>query len=285
MTPTEVSAARERLGLTPERLAAEFAVTEKEVRGWEAGVVRIPRRYAERLAWQAAVAERDAALAASGLPECGWVTEWQSRPTPERVNDRTAHFRAVVAHAESCPVCLAREAYVTEHLPSMPDPTLPLSMKFFAWVSRILDRVPSRFRPAVVGAAVVAGLTGLNAAFAILPLLRTPERLPAVLLGLLVALPAAAVAGAIGGLAFSAVRPVLEPLGRIGDYLTGIACVLAYMGPFGVVALLVAGSAAFASPVPWVIFGGCVVFFGLFLGHVWFYQERKDGMADGGSPT
>ena len=82
MTAEDLTRARTVLGLSPGELAAEIGLTEPVVRAWEDGSLRIPQQYAIQIVWRAAVAERQAALASSGLPECGWVTRWMDSAPP-----------------------------------------------------------------------------------------------------------------------------------------------------------------------------------------------------------
>ena len=76
MTAADLTRARALLGMSTGELAAEIGLTEPVVRAWEEGSLRIPREYAMQIVWRAAVAERQAALASSGLPECTWVARW-----------------------------------------------------------------------------------------------------------------------------------------------------------------------------------------------------------------
>ena len=112
MTASEAAAARRSAGLTLEDLADELGVTPDIVRAWEAGAVAVPRRHAQHLAHRAAVAEREAALAASGLAECGRVAELLGAAEAAPLDETPAAYEAVEAHARACPVCQARERFV-----------------------------------------------------------------------------------------------------------------------------------------------------------------------------
>ena len=81
---------------------------------------------------------------------------------------------------------------------------------------------------------------------------------------------AASGAGAGGGLAFSLTHPTLKRLGNVGNYLTGVVCVGAYMG-----ALLLAAPVAFGEPLAGsrsdaVVVALVYVAFGLVVGRSWF---------------
>ncbi|MDF1505860.1 hypothetical protein PYV61_23105, partial [Roseisolibacter sp. H3M3-2] len=98
MTGAELAAARARLGLTPDAMAAELRVPPHAYAACEAGRATLTRGPRERLVWRLSVVARQAALAASGLPECAWVAAWDART---QVGGRAldAHVRALEAHA------------------------------------------------------------------------------------------------------------------------------------------------------------------------------------------
>jgi hypothetical protein len=62
-------------------------------------------------------ADRQAALEASGLPECHWLEAWDASCTrPSR-----GEFSALVKHVRTCGVCHARDRYIAERFPPMPE--------------------------------------------------------------------------------------------------------------------------------------------------------------------
>jgi hypothetical protein len=65
-----------------------------------------------------AAAAREAALDASGLPQCRWVEAWDAAHT----NLRRDEFCALVKHMRSCAVCRARDRYIAERFPPIPQP-------------------------------------------------------------------------------------------------------------------------------------------------------------------
>src|SRR5215204_5283589 len=106
MTGAEGKAARERLGLDVGTLAAELGVTPHVVGAWEAGAVAVPKAYAGELAWRVAAAEREGALAASGLPECPTVRELElalETHPPRGQKEQLKNMEALLKHAEQCP--------------------------------------------------------------------------------------------------------------------------------------------------------------------------------------
>ena len=136
MRPAEFLAARERLGLSDDALAPELGVPPRVVRAWAAGAVAVPRRYARTLAWRAALAEQDAALAASGLPACEWAASWQAAPLPFGTKRQLAHFESLERHVRACPTCTAREQHARERLPPLPEPPLIGVAAVLEWLLR-----------------------------------------------------------------------------------------------------------------------------------------------------
>jgi transcriptional regulator with XRE-family HTH domain len=175
MNSREFLAARERAGLSQEAAAAEFNVTPAVVAGWESGSVSIPRRYAQEMTWRAAVAERQAALAASGLPRCGWVAAWENEPTPGSARKRVKHLEALEAHAASCSVCRAREEFIVRAFPPMPPRPLPAWMAVLVWIQhRVVGPLPAWLQPMAIGALIFLALTAFRVVLLAPQWLRTP---------------------------------------------------------------------------------------------------------------
>jgi hypothetical protein len=266
MTSEDLAAARERLGMNPGELADELAVAEAEVRGWEAGTVRIPRRVAGDVAFRVAVAEQDAALRDAGLPDCPWVVEWDAEPDAPTPEAEVARLERFDEHAAACAVCLARERYAEEHLPPLPSPPMPAGMRFWMAAALTLERLPAWARPAAAGAALLFAISAIRAVFLLPRLVRDPRGAGTVV----AALAAASAAGAAGGLVYSAVRPAFRRLGRPGDYLTGVVCVTAYLGSLAAVAPVAFGEPMAETRSDWMVLLAVCVFFGLVVGHSWF---------------
>ena len=261
MTADQFDAARATLGLSDDHLAADMGVTPDIVRAWSSGAARIPPRYAQHLAWLVAAHERQAALAASGLPECDWLTSHSALSPGASREAMVKDADAVMKHLGSCSVCLARQRYVDQRFGPMPGLPRPAWLVVFEWI----ERIPPSFRPAVVGASLLAAATSVRVILAIPSLFSNPGRLAAAL----VAVAAAGAAGAVGGFAYSLTRPSLKALGRPGDYVSGMVAVGAYMG-----AIVLAAPFAFGRPIiegtsDLVIFAILTVAFGLFVGHHW----------------
>jgi transcriptional regulator with XRE-family HTH domain len=139
MTPEEFRAARERLGLSDDALAAELGVTPHVVRAWSEGRATITRRHAQTILWRAAWAEREAAFAASGPPACPWM-ERNATETPQRLEDFHRYHKRLEEHSVHCEICQARERFsreLDERLGPMPDPPSPGWMRAFEWLERL----------------------------------------------------------------------------------------------------------------------------------------------------
>jgi transcriptional regulator with XRE-family HTH domain len=276
MNPADVRAARETLGLSQERLAAELAVTEREVRAWEDGTARVPGRFAQLLAWQTAMQSQADALVEAGLPECEWVQAWAAEPVPARDAEQTRRLAALDAHAEQCPTCLARMRYVDEHLPPLPDPPMPAWLRLLVRFRERVERLPRWMQPAAYGAAAVGLITLARAVIAMLVVGPSLE-----LLGMAAAgAGVGAYMGAVGGLAYHAVRDPLRRFGRAGPYLTGIVVVAAYLLALAAPVYLLTG-APVLDPGVWIIAMAVTAFFGFLLGHWWFRDAEPAAPASG----
>jgi transcriptional regulator with XRE-family HTH domain len=280
MTGTEVKAARERMGLTPEQLAEEMGVPAVALRNWEDGSVKPPGGTEQDLAFTEAVLERRAALAASGLPECAWVMEWEQQAEAENLDRITEQLERLNEHSAACPTCNARERYLDEHFPPLPERYRSPAIRVLFGVMTAIDRLPRWLQPAAMGGVAVFAMTavrfmavGIGVAFG--------GRFPG-FGGMIPALLAATAAGASGGLVFSAVRPAFRRLGRPGDYLTGIACVLAYMASLALAAPIAFGETLVDDRTGWTAMLVVSVFFGIFIGHTWF--ARATGPSPASAP-
>jgi DNA-binding transcriptional regulator YiaG len=265
MTAEEFTIAKRTLGETDDQLAATLGVTPHVVRAWSQGTARIPRRDAKLITFLVAAKERAVALESSRLPECAWFLAHEKPPATDKTDDLIQHAESLSRHYEQCPTCQAREKYVSERFGPMPSPPSAGFFRLFEWVGR----VPPIARPAAVGAALLATLVLVRVAFSFPRLIKAPGELAAAGLALL----AAAAAGATGGFAYSLTRPTFKRLGRPGDYLTGIVCVLAYMGSLAFVAPFAFGEPIVEDRAGWVIMAIVSIIFGLVIGHTWFRSE------------
>ena len=120
LTGREARLVREKLCLTPTQLAVELNSTPAALVAWEEGRTRVPRHIAADLAWRGAIHERQAALAASGLPQCDWMTAFEQQSAPTDLEQQSDRLALVVAHEKTCELCAAREAFIAERFPPMP---------------------------------------------------------------------------------------------------------------------------------------------------------------------
>ncbi|MGQ0713972.1 MAG: helix-turn-helix domain-containing protein [Gemmatimonadaceae bacterium] len=269
MTAEDLARARSLLGLSPGELAAEIGLTEHVVRAWEEGSLRIPRQYALQIAFRAAIAERQAALATSGLPECGWVARWM-HGAPQGPGERQ-HFEALRRHAATCPDCTARARFIEHNFPPMPDLPVPAVVKAARTAANWLEKRPPWLGAAAVGAVALGVFTVLrvggmavngeapSAGGALLLIIREIVR--------------GAVLGAAAGLTYTISRDPLRRLGAAGDYLAGMMCVWAVMLVHFISMQLLTGHPAFATPndAGVVALAGAVV--GAIIGQLWFRRR------------
>lgn len=249
----DVRTVRERLELTVGGFAAALDVPQAEVRKWEAGTRRVPKRKRQTLEYLVARADWEARMRASGLPECEWVEGFRSILQNASLRQGATLTREIRTHVEGCETCRAREDWAAEHLPRFPTPPTDLLGR----VEALVLRLPPWARPA----AVIAILGSTMMAFAALIMLAPPME---VLVGFGIVLGASAAGGA-GGLGFSLTRPALARLGWIGDYLSGIVFTAIFIGVIALLGALV-GKPLIESLAGVVAFGVCTLLFGTIVG-------------------
>lgn len=271
MTAADLARARALLGMSPGELAAEIGLTEPVVRAWEDGSLRIPRQYAMQIVWRAAVAERQAALASSGLPECTWVARWMdAAPATGGVVQRQ-HLDALRRHAAVCPHCTARARFVEQNFPPMPDPPVPPGVRVLRAAGNLLQRLPRWLRASAVGAVALGVITVMRVAGMAIGG-EGPAPLDALFL-IASSILGGAYLGAVAGITYAIVRDPLRKIGRAGDYIAGILCVWTYLLASVIPMELLTGNPAFATPddATALAFGGAVI--GAIIGHFWFRRR------------
>lgn len=277
-TPEAVRAARESLGLTHDQLAAELGLTPSVIRGWEDGRVRATGRQARMLEWRAAAHQHETAMAASGLLMC---------PTADallrKMEDATPHAgqsakeversvraleqsaKALEQHATTCATCQTRKEFISK-LPPMPEFPYEVGGGMLSRIATGIERLPAWLRPAAWGALLVGGMVLVRVAFAMLA--RGPSWR---LLGMAaVACLVGGYLGAVGGFVYHLVRPRTRGWGRVGDYVTGVACVWGYAVALLLPAAFFSQDAAFRQPSMWIIMAGLGLLAGSLIGHFWF---------------
>lgn len=197
----QMAGLRARLGLTVDQFAAELGVTPHVLEAWERGSLGIPRRHAQIIAYRMALADREAALAASGLAECGWFRQWEDAEVPSSRGAWERHVADGRRHTSFCPVCQARETFLREHFPPLPALPVPRWFELLRGFSSWLRRWPDWARPPIVGALLVGGFTLVRVLLA-LPALARDGTVATGLSSILVA----AAAGGAGGALFVLLR-------------------------------------------------------------------------------
>ena len=147
MTSLELAEARRRLDLTPTDLAATYGLSPEAVLAMEQGRAPVPKRMARDLTWQVALLERSAILAGSGLPECAEATRFAKQAEGQEGDELLRALEALNAHAEDCTVCRAREEYLEEQAPPLPEPPLPFWIRAIGRVTEAVGRLPRGIRP------------------------------------------------------------------------------------------------------------------------------------------
>ncbi|HKI93814.1 MAG TPA: hypothetical protein VJ992_00855 [Gemmatimonadales bacterium] len=272
MTGTELGQRRLALGLSLEDVAGYVGEHPEDLRRYETITGELPGGLGRRAEFALAAADRRRRVEAEGLicPEVRALERDAPRLEARAIRARLVKLRA---HERTCDVCRRRAAYEAT-LPPLPGRPLPAHYRLLRGVARGIAKLPHWARPAAVGALLVGALALARGALA---LFAGAEPAWSLIVVVFEGLGIGAYGGMVGGAAYALARAPTRPLGRIGDYLTGIACVYAYLLAFGVPALLFHwDDATFDSPVFWilVLIAGAVI--GLVIGDRWFGTPRDD---------
>lgn len=228
MEPIEIAQKRKLAGLSTEQLADDLGVSVERVREWETGARKMASKEARFFNWFVAAAERQAAVAQSGLPECEWMSRWDNQELLTDPEKELESVRALEKHQDECPTCRARTAYLEERFPPLPPLPLPWWQRALGPILDLDDRLRGFHRVVVVSATVPLLFSlGWLLGFA-------PRSWPFQVLTYFAALGVAVVCGL--GL-YRGLRP-LHGLGAMGRWLArSIAGVVAMVG-FGAVVTL-----------------------------------------------
>lgn len=264
VTPDEVRALREQLGHSVDHFAATLGVGPGEVRGWEAGTLRIPRTEGAWMRRMLASEARERAAAQAGVTDCAWIVARERAFLVEREKEgirAVQRMREEVArHARDCPDCLRVREWLATQPPLPPPPGAPGVRGWIAGFVEWTRTLPAPLRPPVCGAALGGVLMVIRAALLLLLKVRTAV----VLGGLPLALAVGMALGALGGVAWMLAHRPLRRLGKAAPYLTGVVvavvCTLAFLAP-----RTLGGLARPASD--WLILLLVAVLGGLLLGH------------------
>ncbi|GAC1477981.1 MAG: hypothetical protein NVS1B4_21370 [Gemmatimonadaceae bacterium] len=171
MTAIEFTAARERLGLTHDQIAADFDVTPAVVDAWERGKLAVPRAVATGMRFRVSAAERRAVLAGSGLPECPFAVALAEQVNGAGVGQVLPAVKALNAHATDCATCRARTDYMDRHAPALAETLLEEQDGLVARFDRLVERLPRPLRPppgaAGNGRRVALRIAGALSAYAL----------------------------------------------------------------------------------------------------------------------
>jgi hypothetical protein len=202
MTASEFAAAREALQISREMLAIELNLRADIIEGFEDGSLSIPKHVAAEMRWRVAGKEREDALAASGLPECGWIAEWERKAPTLSGKASIKHLEALNEHAGGCATCTARDAYVLERFGPMPEMPVRGWLGVLASITKRVERLPEWSRPGAWGALTFLAYTTFKLIFALPAVLKMPG-------GWMIPFKALALSGSIGaaiGLAYGALK-------------------------------------------------------------------------------
>jgi hypothetical protein len=271
VTPDEVRALRERLGHTVDHFAATMGVGPGEVRGWEAGTLRIPRTEGAWMRRMLASEARARAAAEAGITDCAWIVARQDALEAGKRTARTVQQlrEDVDRHTRDCPDCLRVRDWLQTQ-PPLPPP--PGASGVRGWIAGFVEwtrTLPAPLRPPVCGAALGAVLMVVRAALLLLVKVRTSV----VLGGLPLALAVGMALGALGGATWMLAHRPLRRLGKAAPYVTGVVvavvCILAFL-----VSGMLRGDTQLSGD--WLIHFLVAVVGGLLLGHA-FLRHLDDG--------
>lgn len=199
MDAVELCRARDTLGYTDEKLAADLGLPPNVVTAWSSGRAKVPRHIARDLRWRAALIERDRMLAESGLAVCEWITAFEAQPLPEKLEARVKRLEELADHERTCPTCLAREAYAQAHCPPLPEPPIPLWVKGVRLLEALAQRLPEWARPTVHVGVAFGAYSLLRIVFLLPRIVRHPRLGLTALTGLLLSVTIGAAVGALYG--------------------------------------------------------------------------------------
>lgn len=210
MSAGESRAARARLGLSEADLAVTLNVTPAAVTAWESGAIGVPRMAREHLVYFCAVADREEAVRAAGLPDCEWVAAWEERSPASGVKAAASHLEELEAHEKSCRTCIERGEFVEGRFGPLPPPPLRGWMRGLRLVDNQVSRLPEWGRtPAWWGMGFLA-YTCFAGLFRLPAMREDPDALWAFLL----AVPLSTTLGVIVGFGLVAYRRLRSRLRR-----------------------------------------------------------------------
>ena len=175
MNADEVVAARKTLGLTRDALAATLNLTPNVIAAWEEGTLDVPKSFADRLRYDAAVAELKAAVDGKGLEECAWDKAWQNEPLPRGLQAQSEHLENRTAHQKTCPVCLRNGKSIAERIGKMPPMPMPPSARALGAVADRILNLPRWAQPGAWMALSFGAYTVIRIVAMLPRLVKTPQ--------------------------------------------------------------------------------------------------------------
>lgn len=270
MTGQDLQRRRVALGLSTDDLGRFLDEHSQQVEAWEHTSGSLAASLSRRLEWVLATHEREAQLVAAGHTPCELAKQAFGEPTPGDLPAFQAAAKRVDEHAATCPQCQGREAFLAT-LPPLPDPPFSIPLRVFAAVIGVAERLPPMLRPAVYGACLLGAMTIIRG---VIMLAVSPKSItPQTALLLMGAIGIGAYGGAVGGVTYGWVRPRTRRFGRIGDYLTGLACAYAYLLAFLLPLALLGKKSDLWTATGGGIFPVFGTLFGLLIGHFWFRND------------
>lgn len=227
-----------------------LGVNSTTIARWEAQQAAPSKHQQRQLAWLLGAAENDRLREHARLPVCPTRARLESTMADVSSNDApdTATLQkaadALIDHVPTCATCSANQEWERRNLRQLGSFPLPGMQGILV---ALASRIPSSLLPAILGAIFLGGVVAIRVIFAILGLMIRDPNLGAAAGLARAAVPAilaAAGAGASGGLVIPLVRPALRKMGAVGDYLTGVVVVEAY-----IIALCVLAPVAFKEPL------------------------------------
>jgi hypothetical protein len=276
LTGPDLLRRRTELGISVDELAELLNEHVDQVRGYEQTSGKLPAGLTRRLEYWLAWRDREKRLEAAGLPACAEVEGILEGLATAKGKALERVTKSADEHLLSCERCKARQA-LAETLPPLPPAPMPASARFFLALNAQIQRLPAMLRPAAWGAVMIGGMTLVRAGFYFL---FHPARPLQAIGAVCAAIGVGAYGGAVGGVAYGVTRPRTLRFGRLGDYLTGIACAFAYLFAFAIPINLFTDDDMFRGTTSWLIFVVLALVFGAILGHSMFKSEgRKSEMA------
>jgi transcriptional regulator with XRE-family HTH domain len=184
MTGAEATALRAALGLSADQLAAELGLTPAVVDAWERDVMPVPRYERDWLVYHVARRDQAAALAESGLAECGWLEGWEAADLARTTAPSSDHLASLTLHLESCPTCDARLKFVESRFGSPPAVPVRDGQRVFRTVMERIARLPAWAHNPIFFAAAFLAFTLIKGLLSIPRMRANPESIPTFLLAI-----------------------------------------------------------------------------------------------------